>query len=98
MTKTRLSGWHWIALVPLVAAALAAAPQTALPDSPGPTPLPRFAFDPNPVALTGAARPARYMEASGRRAALLGREDGSFEAWAYPLKILHGFSLAFGIS
>ncbi|RPJ53360.1 MAG: hypothetical protein EHM24_32985 [Acidobacteria bacterium] len=58
----------------------------------------RFAVEPNPVALTGPARPSRYMEASGRRAAFLGREDGSFEAWAYPLKILHGFNLAFGIS
>jgi len=58
--------------------------------------IPRFARDPNPIALTGPARPARYMEASGRRAAFLGREDGSFEAWAYPLKILHDFHLAFG--
>ena len=38
------------------------------------------------------------MEASGRRAAFLGREDGSFEAWAYPLKILHDFHLSFGIA
>ena len=38
------------------------------------------------------------MEASGRRAAFLGREDGSFEAWVYPLKILHDFRLSFGIA
>jgi hypothetical protein len=37
-------------------------------------------------------------EASGRRAAFLGREDGSFEAWAYPLKILHDLRLSFGIA
>jgi glycogen debranching enzyme len=60
--------------------------------------VPRFAREPNPIALTGPARPSRYMEASGRRAAFLGREDGSFEAWAYPLKILHDFRLSFGIS
>jgi glycogen debranching enzyme len=36
------------------------------------------------------------MEASGLRAAFLGREDGSFEAWVYPLKVLHAFQLAFG--
>lgn len=36
------------------------------------------------------------MEASGLRAAFLGREDGSFEAWVYPLKVLHGFQLSFG--
>ena len=57
--------------------------------------VPRFALDPNPIALTGPARPQRYLEASGRRAAFLGREDGSFEAWVYPLKILHAFQLSF---
>jgi glycogen debranching enzyme len=38
------------------------------------------------------------MEASGRQAAFLGREDGSFEAWVYPLKVLHDFNLAFGVA
>jgi len=61
-----------------------------------PAVIPRFARDPNPIALRGPARPERYMEASGRKAALLGREDGSFEAWVYPLKVLHDFRLSFG--
>ncbi|HET7618504.1 MAG TPA: hypothetical protein VFK20_08340 [Vicinamibacterales bacterium] len=69
----------------LVAIAPAQMPQT----------IQRFDRPPNPIALTGSARPARYMEASGRRAAFLGREDGSFEAWVYPLKVLHGFQLSF---
>jgi glycogen debranching enzyme len=47
--------------------------------------------------LAGVARPERYMEASGRKAALLGLEDGSFEAWVYPLKVLHDFRLSFGV-
>jgi hypothetical protein len=38
------------------------------------------------------------MEASGHRAAFLGREDGSFEAWVYPLKVLHDLNLSFAIS
>ena len=63
------------------------------PQAAGGGTVPRFAIDANPIALTGPARPSRYMEASGRRAAFLGREDGSFEAWAYPLKILHDFHL-----
>jgi len=66
------------------------------PQSAQPSVVPRFAREPNPIALRGAARPQRYMEASGLRAAFLGREDGSFEAWVYPLKVLHGFHLAFG--
>ncbi|MEW5981424.1 MAG: glycosyl hydrolase family 65 protein [Acidobacteriota bacterium] len=66
---------------------------------PHPTALsvPRFAREANPIALAGPARPQRYMESSGRRAAFLGREDGSFEAWVYPLKVLHDFHLAFGV-
>ena len=58
----------------------------------------RFDRGANPIALTGPARPNRYMEASGRRAAFLGREDGSFEAWVYPLKVLHDFNLSFGVA
>ncbi len=65
--------------------------------APGDGTIPRFAKDPSPVALTGSARVERYMEASGRRAALLGREDGSFEAWVYPLKVLHDFHISFGV-
>jgi hypothetical protein len=57
----------------------------------------RFARAANPIALVGVARPERYMEASGRKAALLGREDGSFEAWVYPLKVVHDFHLSFGV-
>ncbi|MGH9366779.1 MAG: hypothetical protein ACRD3M_03785, partial [Thermoanaerobaculia bacterium] len=28
---------------------------------------------------------------------MIGTETGSFEAWAWPLKLLHGFELAFKI-
>ncbi len=60
--------------------------------------VPRFELDANPIALTGEAQGGRFMEASGRRAAFLGHEDGRFEAWAYPLKVLHDFDLAFGVA
>ena len=59
--------------------------------------VPRFDRSSSPLALEGPARPGVYLEASGRRAAFLGREDGSFEAWVYPMKILRGFELAFEI-
>lgn len=77
--------------------ALAVATPCAAADTPAGT-VPRFAREANPIALAGAARPTRYMEASGHRAAFLGREDGSFEAWAYPLKILHDFHLSFAVA
>ena len=82
------------ALVASHGAGLGAGPQAA-PQA-GPPVVARFARESNPIALRGPARPERYMEASGRKAALLGREDGSFEAWVYPLKVLHDFRLSFG--
>lgn len=85
----------------VLAAVLAAAAAVTLtgqdPSGVVPSPVPRFERDANPIALVGPARPQRYMEASGRRAAWLGREDGSFEAWVYPLKVLHDLHLAFGV-
>jgi glycogen debranching enzyme len=78
-------------LTALLIAAAAQAP--ARPDG---QVIPRFARGDNPIALSGPARPQRYLEASGRRAAFLGREDGTFEAWVYPLKVLHAFQLSFG--
>lgn len=80
----------------LLAAAAGPGAQTPAPAAAGPRAVPRFARLPNPVALAGPARPERFMEASGRQAAFLGREDGSFEAWVYPLKVLHDFRLSFG--
>jgi glycogen debranching enzyme len=71
----------------------------AVQEPPGPAAaVPRFGRGENPIALAGPARLPRYMEASGRRAAFLGREDGSFEAWVYPLKVLHDFNLSFGVA
>ena len=51
---------------------------------------------PNPIALRGSARPERYMEASGRQAAFLGREDGSFEAVGVPAEGHPRLPLSFG--
>ena len=81
---------------PAAQPAPAALPATQ-PAPAGPMTIRRFARAANPIALAGVARPERYMEASGRKAALLGREDGSFEAWVYPLKVLHDFGLSFGV-
>ena len=97
MDDDMLARCQWLTIATIVIALLPSAPAAA-PPQPAAGTVARFAFDANPIALTGPARPSRYMEASGRRAAFLGREDGSFEAWAYPLKILHGFNLAFGIA
>jgi len=54
----------------------------------------RFEIPANAIELTRAARPGAYVEASGPRAALLGSEDGDFEAWIYPFKVLHALRLS----
>jgi len=57
----------------------------------------RFPFEANDLALHRAARPQTYFDKTGRTFAILGTESGSFEAWAYPLKILRNFELSFFI-
>ena len=45
--------------------------------------------------LNRAARPWEFADAVGTQSGLLGQENGSFEAWVYPLKILRNFHLRF---
>src|ERR1041385_3038534 len=42
-----------------------------------------------------SANPTHYLDAIGRRAAVFGKQDGKFEAWIWPIKVLHGFRLEF---
>ena len=60
--------------------------------APQPTPL---AWVTGPLALRGPARPGGYIGIEGRRSAAIGTEMGDLEMWAWPLKLLHGFNLAF---
>src|SRR5215472_16405664 len=41
------------------------------------------------------AQPQKYFAATGRRTGAFGRQTGQFEAWVYPIKVLHGFRLEF---
>src|SRR5271165_3450539 len=47
------------------------------------------------MTLTRAARNWQFLDAVGPHAGLFGREDGSFEAWIYPLKLFRDFNLKF---
>src|SRR5450631_1023443 len=47
------------------------------------------------MTLTRAARDWEFLDAVGPHSALLGREDGIFEAWIYPLKLFRDFDLKF---
>ncbi len=57
--------------------------------------LPSFRFEPNDLALTRPAQAGTYLDKVGRRFALLGTEGGTFEAWAYPLKLVRNAELSF---
>jgi len=54
-----------------------------------------FALDDEAPRLSRLAQPHQYFDRIGRRAALMGFEDGTFEAWVWPWKVLRQFQLQF---
>ena len=76
---------------------LGAAPTSrAQAGAPAPAPqlVPRFSSD-SGLLWEETANPNHYFDAIGRKAAVFGKQDGKFEAWVWPIKILHGFRLEF---
>jgi hypothetical protein len=65
----------------------AAAAQTVL------QPIPRFPIRPDPLTIRQAVNPAKPFTVAGERGALLGRQNGTFEAWQYPVKLFSRFSI-----
>jgi len=59
--------------------------------------IPRFALEPSDLILSRPAQPGTYFDKAGRKFAILGYESGSFEAWAYPLKLFRNCELSFFI-
>jgi len=49
------------------------------------------------LVLSRNAQNWQFLDAVGPHSALFGREDGNFEAWIYPLKLLRDFHLIFHI-
>src|SRR4029077_12555989 len=47
------------------------------------------------LVLRDSPQPLRFFDVTGRKAAVFGRQDGQFEAWIYPIKLLHNFRLEF---
>ncbi|MGC2673796.1 MAG: GH116 family glycosyl hydrolase, partial [Candidatus Acidiferrum sp.] len=45
--------------------------------------------------LRESPQPLRFFDATGPRSAVFGRQDGQFETWIYPVKLLHNFRLEF---
>ena len=57
----------------------------------------KFPIPTNPIALSRDARRGTYFDAVGRRAAILGVEEGRFESWVYPMKLFHDCRLTVSI-
>jgi glycogen debranching enzyme len=57
--------------------------------------IPVFKLDSNKMTLRRLARPGTPFDKVGRKFAILADESGSFEAWAYPLKLFRNFNFSF---
>jgi hypothetical protein len=47
------------------------------------------------LTLSRLAQPNTYFDKAGHKFAILGLESGTFEAWAYPLKLMRNFEFSF---
>lgn len=57
--------------------------------------IPAFSVEKSDIQLEQLAQPYTPFDKVGRKFAILGYESGTFEAWAYPLKILRNFEFSF---
>jgi glycogen debranching enzyme len=55
--------------------------------------VPAFALDTNPLVIKGAARTNKPFSVVGEHGAILGQQDGTFELWSLPVKVLHNVHL-----
>ena len=55
----------------------------------------KFDLQQNDLTITRPAQPNQYMDKIGQKAALLGFENGSFEMWIWPWKVLRNFEIQF---
>jgi glycogen debranching enzyme len=67
----------------------------APPDSPAAAGIPRFELPQSGLQLERPTRPGAFFDVVGHRSAVFGYENRPFEAWAYPLKLVDDFKLAF---
>jgi glycogen debranching enzyme len=54
----------------------------------------RFSLPPPDSVIRKGVEPRKFAESVGRRSAILGREDGTFEVWINPVKVLRDFRMS----
>lgn len=57
----------------------------------------KFTIADSPIQFSQPVRRGKYIESAGRRAVLMGREEGTFESWIYPMKVVHNLRLEFNV-
>lgn len=57
----------------------------------------KFEIASNPIQFSQPVRRGKYIESAGRKAVLMGREEGEFESWVYPMKIVHNLRFEFNV-
>jgi glycogen debranching enzyme len=57
-------------------------------------PIRRFQFRGDALTITRPVEAAKPFTVAGERGAIFGEQNGMFEAWIYPVKILSGFRIA----
>src|SRR5690348_7622373 len=57
--------------------------------------VPKFDLKKSRLELERYTRLGTFFDVTGRKSALFGYENRSFEAWVYPLKVLDDFSISF---
>jgi glycogen debranching enzyme len=87
----------WLAVIALSTATLAASAIPAAPRTASGAGTTKFSIPTNPIALIRDVRRGSYFDAAGRRAAILGVEEGRFESWIYPMKLFHDCRLTVSI-
>jgi glycogen debranching enzyme len=60
-----------------------------------PAAIPRFELPTSGLEWKAPVHPLKFFDATGHRAGVFGKQTGQYEAWIYPIKVLHGLRLEF---
>jgi len=55
----------------------------------------RFELPTSGLDWKAPVHPLKFFDATGHRAGVFGKQTGQYEAWIYPIKVLHGLRLEF---
>jgi len=55
----------------------------------------RFELPNSGLEWKAPVHPLKFFDATGHRAGVFGKQTGQYEAWIYPIKVLHGLRLEF---